>query len=59
MVEPTGNGPNHYAGSLNVGFEENQSNLRLISFKVSGRSFRNRFFCNAAGLGRVEEKTTC
>jgi hypothetical protein len=39
-------------------FGENQSNRRLISFKVSGRSFQRRFFCNVAGLGRVDEKTT-
>jgi hypothetical protein len=39
-------------------FEGNQSNLRLISLKVSGRSFQSRFFCHVAGSGRVDEKTT-
>jgi hypothetical protein len=37
-------------------FEGNQTNRRLISFKVSGSSFQSRFFCNVAGLGRVDEK---
>ncbi|MDR1612613.1 MAG: hypothetical protein LBT97_07490, partial [Planctomycetota bacterium] len=37
-------------------FEENQSNLRLIFFKVSGRSSQRRFFCDVAGSGRVDGK---
>ncbi|MDR1613140.1 MAG: hypothetical protein LBT97_10235 [Planctomycetota bacterium] len=39
-------------------FEENQSNRRLVSSKVSGRSFQRRFFYDVAGLGRVDVKST-
>jgi hypothetical protein len=43
--------------SFTLTFAENQSNLRLISFEVSGRSLPSRFFGDVAGLGRVDEKT--
>jgi hypothetical protein len=56
---PASGAPEFEASACLWTFEENQTNLCLISFKVSGRSFQLRFFFATSQVwAELTKKTT-